>query len=284
MRTAIAFLTWLALAGIVAADPQSFAPEVADGMSAEAQRLEAEKHLQNEPPDLQEARQWLESAAKNGSVEAMGAVGWLYEQGLGVDPDSERALEFYSDAYEAGEIEYGLRIGWMYIQGFGLAPDRAAGEAWFRRVIDERDDSQARMALASVIISDAANNVQLDRAQEAVELLTKALEDDIPVAAYFLARLYMDGLGTIPPNPELAVHYTQVGADSGNPQMQGWLAMLYGRGDGVPQDLVEAHKWASLAAAGGDPVGEQIRRELAAQLDRDSLTEARRRALDWLDR
>lgn len=283
MRTAIALLMWLALTGTVSANPQSFAPEVADGMSADAQRQEAEKHLQNEPPDLDEARQWLESAAENGSVEAMGEVGWLYEQGLGVEPDSDRALTFYERAYEAGENDYGIRIGWMYIQGFGLDPDRALGEAWFRRVIEERDDSQARLALASVLIADAVNNVQPDPAPEVIELLTKALEDELPVAAHYLARLHMEGLGTVPANPERAVHFTRIGADAGNPQMQGWMAMLHLRGDGVPRDLIEAHTWASLSAAGGDPAGEQIRRELASQLDRDDLMEARRRALDWLN-
>ncbi len=282
MRTAIVFLMWLAIIGIVSADPQPFAPEVANGMSAEAQREEAEKHLQNDPPDLEEARQWLESAAENGSVEAMGAVGWLYEQGLGVEPDSERAVAFYEDAYETGENDYGIRIGWMYIQGFGLDPDRAQGEAWFRRVIEERDDNQARLALASVLIADAVKNVQPDPAPEVIELLTKALEDDLPVAAYYLARLYMDGLGTVAANPERAVHFTKIGAEAGHPEMQGWMAMLHGRGEGVSQDLIEAHKWASLSAAGGDPVGEQIRRELASQLDPDDLKEARRRALDWL--
>jgi TPR repeat protein len=284
MRTAIALLMWLALTGTVSANPQSFAPEVADGMSADAQRQEAEKHLQNEPPDLDEARQWLESAAENGSVEAMGEVGWLYEQGLGVEPDSDRALTFYEQAYEAGENDYGIRIGWMYIQGFGLDPDRALGEAWFRRVIEDRDDSQARLALASVLIADAVSNVQPDPAPEVIELLTKALEDDLPVAAHYLARLHMEGLGTVPANPERAVHFTRIGADAGNPQMQGWMAMLHLRGEGVPQDLIEAHTWASLSAAGGDPAGEQIRRELASQLDRDDLMEARRRALDWLSR
>ncbi len=283
MRTAIALLMWLALTGTVSANPQSFAPEVADGMSADAQRQEAEKHLQNEPPDLEEARQWLESAAENGSVEAMGEVGWLYEQGLGVEPDSVRALTFYEQAYEAGENDYGIRIGWMYIQGFGLDPDRALGEAWFRRVIEDRDDSQARLALASVLIADAVNNVQPDPAPEVIELLTKALEDDLPVAAHYLARLYMEGLGTVPANPERAVHFTRIGAEAGNPQMQGWMAMLHLRGDGVPRDLIEAHTWASLSAAGGDPAGEQIRRELASQLDRDSLMEARRRAFAWLN-
>jgi uncharacterized protein len=282
MRKALVVLLSLALAGPALAGPLQFAPEAAQGLSPEEQRAEAEKHLQNEPPDLVQARLWLESAAENGSIEAMGAVGWLYEQGLGVEPDPERALQYYADAYAAGENEYGMRLGWMYIQGFGVDPDRTRGEQWFRRVIEERDDSQARLALASVLITDAMANSQPDPAPEAIALLARALEDGISMAAYYLARIYMDGLGTVAADPARAVHFTQLGAEAGHPQMQTWMAILHGRGEVLALDLVEALKWASLAASGGDPNGEQIRRELEARLERDELTEARRRALQWI--
>lgn len=284
MHPILTFLLFFALASPAVASPQPFSQELAEPMGAEDRRLEAEKHLQHSPPDLTEARQWLESAAAAGSVEAMGAVGWLYEQGLGVDPDPQRALEHYRKAYEAGENEYGLRIGWMHIQGHGIEPDRSRGEGWFRRVIEERDDSNARLALASILVADAMANTQPDSAPEARDLLLRALNDGIESAAYYLARLYMDGLGSIPPDRARAIHYARIGAEAGQPQMQVWLAVLHGRGDGVPLDLVEAYKWASLAAAGGDPSGEQIRQELEGRMDRSGIEEARRRALQWLSR
>lgn len=277
----VLFLTFL-LATPVAAAPEPFSPEHAAELSAEEQRLLAERHLEQDPPDLVEARRWLEHAAENGSVEAMGAAGWLYEQGLGVEPDADRALAYYTQAYEAGENEYGIRVGWMYIQGRGLTPDRMQGEQWFRRVIEERDDSRARLALASLLVSDAMSSLRPERASEARELLDRALQDGIVEAAYYLARIHSNGVGNVPVNRGRAAHYVQIGAEAGIPEMQGWMALLHARGDAVPLDLVEAHKWASLAASGGDPTGERLRQDLAARMEQAELLESRRRAMQWL--
>lgn len=283
MHWAFLFLSVVFVTGAAAAGPTPFSPEAAAQLEAEEQRLEAEKHLQREPPDLVEARRWLEAAADSGSVEAMGAVGWLYEQGLGVEPDAARALEYYHKAYEAGENEYGLRIGWMYIQGIGLEPDQAAGEAWFRRVIDERDDSAARLALASLMVSDAVTNLRPERGTQARDLLVQALEDGVTEASFYLAQMYMEGVGNLGADPMRAVYFTQIGADAGLPQLQAWLALLHARGDLVPLDLVEAHKWATLAASGGNQSGEQLRHEIASRLSDAELIEARRRALLWIN-
>lgn len=278
---ALLFLTFFLASPVIAA-PEPFNPEVAAKLSAEEQRMLAERHLERDPPDLVEARRWLEHAAENGSVEAMGAAGWLYEQGLGVEPDANRALAYYTQAYEAGENEYGIRLGWMYIQGRGLDPDRVQGEEWFRRVIDERDDSRARLALASMLISDAMSSLRPERASEAGNLLDRALQDGIIEAAYYLARIHSDGVGNVPANPGRSAHYVRIGAEAGIPEMQAWMAFLHARGDTVPLDIVEAHKWASLAASGGDPTGERLRQDLAARMEQAELLESRRRAMQWL--
>ncbi len=279
---AFLFLAFLWVDPVVAA-PEPFSPEHAAELGAEEQRLLAEQHLAQDPPDLIEARRWLEHAAENGSVEAMGAAGWLYEQGLGVEPDASRALAYYTQAYEAGENEYGIRLGWMYIQGRGLDPDRVRGEEWFRRVIEERNDSRARLALASVLISDAMASLRPERASEASDLLDRALQDGIIEAAYYLARIHSDGLGNLPTSPGRAAHYVRIGAEAGIPEMQGWMAFLHARGDTVPLDIVEAHKWASLAASGGDPTGERLRQDLASRMEQAELLESRRRAMQWLE-
>lgn len=286
MRTHL-LLSWLASALLActlvatAGEPISYSSERASSMSAQQRLAEAQRHLDQPSPNLSEARLWLEDAAKAGSVEAMGAVGWLYEQGLGVPVDAERALEYYSDAYRAGENEYGLRIGWMHIQGNGVEPSREIGEAWFRRVITERDDSSARLALASLLLADAAAQVEPNPAVEARDLLLYALEDGILDASYYLAQLYSHGLGPIAADRMATAHFTRIGANAGHPRMQTWLAHLHLRGEGVPLDRIEAFKWASLAAAGGDPTGEQLRRSLQEQLDQAEADEARHRALRW---
>jgi TPR repeat protein len=63
--------------------------------------------------------------------------------------------------------------------------------------------------------------------------------------------------------------------------MQVWLALMYLEGRGVEQNLVTAAQWASLAAANGDTMGDQVRRALEERLSPDELREARERAVDW---
>lgn len=56
------------------------------------------------------------------------------------------------------------------------------------------------------------------------------------------------------------------------------LAQLYEQGLGVPQDLVEAHRWYNIAASQGDAQARKARDELETRLTTDQLAEAQRLA------
>ena len=60
---------------------------------------------------------------------------------------------------------------------------------------------------------------------------------------------------------------------------------MYGTGQGVPQDYVEAHKWYNLAAArltGDDQErSAELRDNLAESMPPAQLAEAQRRASEW---
>jgi hypothetical protein len=60
------------------------------------------------------------------------------------------------------------------------------------------------------------------------------------------------------------------------------LAREYATGEGVPQDRVEAYKWAAVAAKQPDPnSGDATMRELRDQLTPDQLAEAKRRLKEF---
>ena len=259
-----------------------FSDEAAAQLSSDEQREQAERFLAGDPPDLRQARLWLESAANDGSADALAAMGWFFEQGLDVEVDMQRAMAYYAAAYEAGATEYGLRLGWMLIRGAGVEVDREQGEVWFRRVIEDRQDPDAKLALASLLTSDAIAGVSPDSAFEAREWLVQALNSGRIEAVRELAGMHINGMGSIQPDPQQAAFYTRMGAEAGDPEMQGWLATMFANGDGVPMDAVEAHRWAALAASGGDAFGNQIRLQLERELSREQLIESRHRAVDWL--
>ena len=258
-------------------------PEVVDPRAAPpGTDPEARAHalMELDPPDWAGARAAFEAAAAEGSPTAMSYLGWMHEEGHGVPRDAREAARWYEAAAEAGAHDMAVKLGWMYLAGEGVERDRAQSELWFGRAIDA-GHSPARIALASVLIADALGGRDPERVSEARSLLLLALDDGYEVASFFLARLYIEGIGGHPVDDELAARYTRIGAESGNAQMQGWLALMHFEGRGVAMDPVASLKWASLAAAGGDNLGDQVRRALEENLDPERVDEARRQAVEW---
>jgi len=77
-------------------------------------------------------------------------------------------------------------------------------------------------------------------------------------------------------------------ADQGDAAAQFNLGTLYYNGRGVPQDLVEAHKWYTLAASGFPAAmaanhqrAVNNRQLVAAKLTPSQIVEAQRLASEW---
>jgi TPR repeat protein len=236
--------------------------------------------MAGDPPDWEGARAAFAEAAAAGSPTAMSYLGWIHEHGHGVPVDGRQAALWYARAAELGAHDLAVKLGWMYLGGEGVPRDRVLAEHWFARAVDA-GHSPGRIAWASVLIADAQGGLGVERVHEARGLLELALADGFPLAAFFLARLYIEGIGGHPVDDALAARYTRIGADDGNAQMQGWLALMYAEGRGLEADPVLACMWANLAAAGGDRLGNQIRVMLESELDPIQVAEARQRAVDW---
>ncbi len=62
------------------------------------------------------------------------------------------------------------------------------------------------------------------------------------------------------------------------------LGLYYALGQGVPRDLVAAHKWFNLAARRGLRRAEVERRELASEMTIPEIAAAQRAAREWMMR
>ena len=63
------------------------------------------------------------------------------------------------------------------------------------------------------------------------------------------------------------------------------MGIMYSTGQGgAPFDLISAHMLFNLAAMRGCEEARDRRRELSAEMDRDSVAEAQRAAREWLSR
>ncbi len=63
------------------------------------------------------------------------------------------------------------------------------------------------------------------------------------------------------------------------------MGMLYSTGQGgAPLDYISAHMMFNLAALRGSEEAKERRRELAMEMDRETISEAQKAAREWLQR
>ena len=100
-------------------------------------------------------------------------------------------------------------------------------------------------------------------------------------AQFNIGLMYYDGKGA-PQNFEEARRWFQRSADQGYEKAQLNLGAMYGAGKGLRRaDYVQAYKWLSLCAAGGDQMCVSQRDLVAQKLKGAKLSEAQRLAREW---
>jgi uncharacterized protein len=60
------------------------------------------------------------------------------------------------------------------------------------------------------------------------------------------------------------------------------LGLMYSTGRSVEPNLVEAHKWFNIAALRGSAEAVALRTEIAREMSRADISDAQRKARDWL--
>lgn len=104
-------------------------------------------------------------------------------------------------------------------------------------------------------------------------------------AQFNLAKMYETGRSGYKKDFAEAERWYRLSAEQGDPFAQASLAILFRFGKGVPQDLVQALMWFTLAASqttGGDQESiAEMRDATAARLSAEQITEARRLASEW---
>lgn len=89
--------------------------------------------------DYQTAMQEFRPLAQRGDPAAQVAVGWLYDNGLGVTHDDALAAHWYGLAADQGCAMPQQYVGLMYAQGEGLTQDFAKAAKYFRLAAEQGD-------------------------------------------------------------------------------------------------------------------------------------------------
>jgi hypothetical protein len=121
--------------------------------------------------------------------------------------------------------------------------------------------------------------------EQTASWLRKAADSGSPEGQFWLAVMYRDSL--VAPDPAQMVQLFRKAAEQNYAQAQANLGNLYFTGTGVVQDYVEAHKWLNLACS--QMQGEErkpvieLRDKVAGLMTPDQVRDAQKRAVDWTE-
>lgn len=181
-----------------------------------------------------------------------------------------RAAAANGDA--AAEFEIAAR----FADGRGVPQNLAEAVAWFERAAS-KGLAPAQFRLGGLYEKGMGVQKNLDTARR---LYVAAAEAGHAKAMHNLAVLYAEGVEG-KPNYATAARWFRKAADYGVIDSQYNLAILYARGIGVETNLAESFKWFALASREGDRDAAKKRDDIAARLDKRSLTAAMAAAKAW---
>ena len=117
-----------------------------------------------------------------------------------------------------------------------------------------------------------------------------AFEEMLPIAEqgnadaqFALGVMYGNGDG-VPQDYAVAMKWYRLAAKQGIARAQYNLGIMYGNGKGVPQDYVQAHMWFNLAASKGNENGRKNRDMVAKKMTPADVSKAQRLAREWLEK
>lgn len=164
------------------------------------------------------------------------------------DKDYKAALQYFEKAAELGNAQAADYVGYMYQNGLGVNTDLKEAIKWYKRAAA---DSTYVEGLESIgyIYADS-DNKDWYNPKEAFQLFTRAAAKNSAASQNMLGVMYHTGEG-IPQDDSIAVTYYRLAAEQGYTRAQYNLGSMYMNGNGVKRDDSEAMEWFEKAAEKG---------------------------------
>lgn len=154
--------------------------------------------------DYSKAAKLFQKLSDEGHVGATLILGFMYEDGLGVEKDIRRTIELYQCLADKGNVEAISRLGDIY-----------------------------RLDLNGDGVADI---------ERAIALYQKAADAGDLSAMFSLGIIYSRGDG-VPKNEEIAFEWYRKAAEKGYPYAMEVMGIYYEYGDVVEEDLEKAREW-----------------------------------------
>jgi len=172
--------------------------------------------------------------------------------------EKEKAITALQYAAEKGHALAQWKLGRMYADGDGVPRDDLRAFRYFSRIVDNHADEAPDLPRARIVANAFVQlgNYYLEgipgsdvRAapEHAWEIFSYAASyfGDAD-AQYNLARLYLDGVGTVR-DPRQAVRWLGLAANKGQTRAQALLGSLLFKGENIPRQGARGLMWLTIA-------------------------------------
>ena len=192
---------------------------------------------------------------------AMNEIGYMYQEGMGVEQDYAKALEWLEKAADLGNSSAMNNIGYSYYYGNGIEQDYAKALEWLEKAAD-LGNSSAMDWIGSIYREGLG--VEQDYTK-ALEWYEKAADLGNSNAMTWIGLIYRDGLG-VEQDYAKALEWYEKAADLGNTSGMNQIGYLYYHGRGVEQSNEKALEWFEKAAALGNEKAAENAKALREQM------------------
>jgi TPR repeat protein len=264
--------------GIAAQDSKSAPAKAVDG---QFEYEEAMQKLKNGgTTDIKRVFDLLTLASMKKHPDAIGALGYLYANGIYVEKNDPTARSYFQEAVDLGSKDSRLNLGLFLVHGKGGAMDMKKGLSLLQEMTFE-GHTQAALALGELYYTgDHSEKKEPDYAQAYKVFLTHA-ETGNPAAQNFIGAILRDGrIG--PKDTDSAQIWFEKAAWQGNPKACTNLAELWNYQSDERKCRIEALRWMIVADLLGEIMSKYHFADIRPLLAKDEEATARKLAEETL--
>ncbi len=199
----------------------------------------------------------FEDEAEGGNADAMYTVGWMYENGKGVDLNITQAVRWYKSAAEQDNTDALFRLGLLYATGRDVARNYAEALKYYQRAADKGE--AAAMNNLGLLYENGTGTPEGEKdIGKAIGWYEAACVGNEKYAYKNLARLSENGIGVLRDQEKAGELYLRAfelfaeKAEEGDVDAMYTLGWLYRYGKGGEPDIEQAVRWYERAAELGN--------------------------------
>jgi len=194
------------------------------------------------------AREIVEPLSESGDADAQHLLGYIYENGFGVEADMARALDLYSRSALHGQTDSQFALGELAFTGNGVQQNYEYAAGWYK-LAAARGHPAAKTRLGAMYAEGLG--IKPDK-EQAAQFFEQAADAGDPEAQYQMGSIYLVG-DPRPQDYEKAGAYFEAAAGQGHAPSQFNLALMYDGGLLGAKSEKDMIYWMRAAAEGGMP-------------------------------